>query len=345
MSQDTILPKRKNDHLRINIEEETGSLLSTGLERYRLVHRALPEINFADVKTTTEFLGTKLGAPLLISSMTGGTERTMVINRRLAAAAQQHRLAIGAGSQRAALEDTSTAKTFSVIREEAPDALVFANLGAVQLNESHGIDSCQRAVDMLQANGLFLHLNPLQEALQEEGDTNFFGLLKKIERVCHTLEVPVLVKEVGWGIDVHSAKLLLNAGVQVIDTAGAGGTSWSEVEKHRTGNPILRRTAEAFKDWGHPTAGLLLSLRSEFPDLPLIASGGIRSGIDAAKCIALGANLVGAARPFLLAAAESDTKTSFELEVFIRQMKTAMFASGCKNLEELTASAVIERIP
>lgn len=309
-----------------------------------MIHKALPEINLADIQTDTTFLGTRLNAPVLISSMTGGTEKARILNRQLAIAAEEHRIAIGVGSQRAFVEDPETARSFSIVREAAPNTLIFANLGAVQLNYGYSIDTCRYAVDLLHADGLFLHLNPLQEALQIEGETNFSGLLKKIEAVCHALEVPVLIKEVGWGIDVATTRQLVNAGVQVIDIAGAGGTSWAKVEKIRAGGHMLHEVADAFNNWGIPTADALLSLREAYPKLPIIASGGIRNGVDAAKSIALGADLAGAARPFLLASSQDEYSASQAVEIFLQQLRTAMFVSGCSSLNELRSKPVVESI-
>jgi len=216
---------RKADHIRINLEEDVRSGLTTGLERYHFTHQALPELDLARVETQQALFGKTLRAPLLISSMTGGTEAARLINRTLAAAAQAAGIAMGLGSQRAAIEHPELAHTFQV-REVAPDILLFANLGAVQLNYSYGLDEFRRAVEMIQADALVLHLNALQEAVQPEGDSNFSGLLKKIEAVCRALPVPVIGKEVGWGISEQAARQLASAGIAAIDVAGAGGTSW-----------------------------------------------------------------------------------------------------------------------
>ncbi|MFN3929561.1 MAG: type 2 isopentenyl-diphosphate Delta-isomerase, partial [Thermoflexus sp.] len=225
-----MISQRKADHIRINLEEDVSfGQLTTGFERLRFVHRALPELDLQEVDLSTTFFGKTLKAPLLISSMTGGTEEAGRINRNLAEAAQARGIAMGLGSMRAALERPELLPTFQV-RRYAPDILLFANLGAVQLNYGYTVDHCRRAVELVKADALILHLNPLQEALQPEGDTNFAGLLRKIEAVCKALPVPVVVKEVGWGISEEVARLLADAGVAAIDVAGAGGTSWSQVE-------------------------------------------------------------------------------------------------------------------
>jgi isopentenyl-diphosphate Delta-isomerase len=336
------IESRKADHIRICLEEDVnGRGITTGFERYRLLHQALPEINLADVDTTLTLWGKTLRLPLLISSMTGGAPRAEEINRNLALAAQELGLAMGVGSQRAALKDPQLAPTYQV-RRYAPGILLFANLGAVQLNYSYGVDECRRAVDMIEADALILHLNAMQEAVQPEGDTNFAGLAGKIEQVCRALDVPVIAKEVGWGISAESARMLWEAGVAAIDVAGAGGTSWSQVELHRISDERARLVAEAFADWGIPTADSLLMVREAgVPDgRKLFASGGIRDGIDAAKALALGADLVGIARPFLKAAALSP-ETTVELGTVLRdQLRIAMFGTGAGTLGQLRGKSV-----
>jgi isopentenyl-diphosphate Delta-isomerase len=337
--------QRKQDHLRIVVDEAVCALgVTTGLERYRLVHRALPELDLSAVATRTRFLGHELRAPLLISGMTGGVERGAEINRRLAAAAQAVGCAMGVGSQRVALEDPSVAPTFRV-RDIAPDILLFANLGAVQLNYGYGPDQCRRAVEMIDANVLVLHLNPLQEALQVGGNTNWVGILRGIESVCAKLEAPVIVKEVGWGISADVARQLVDAGVAAIDIGGAGGTSWSEVERHRAPTDQLRRVASAFGAWGIPTADSLVMVRTVAPSVPLIASGGLRSGVEAATAIALGADLVGFAAPLLRAAAVSDTGAHEMLTALVEELRVSMFCCGAGDLGQLKQVAILGEYP
>ncbi|MBP1694772.1 MAG: fni, partial [Chloroflexi bacterium] len=247
MPDSSSIGARKSDHIRINLEEDVRSGVTTGLEGYRFVHRALPDLNLNEVKLSQRLFGKNLLAPILISSMTGGNEEAAAINRLLAEAAQATGIAMGLGSQRAAIEQPDLAPTFQV-RQVAPDILLFANLGAVQLNYDYGIAECQRAVDMIQADALILHLNALQEAVQPEGNTRFAGLIKKIENVCKALPVPVIVKEVGWGFSEQDARCLASAGVSAIDVAGAGGTSWSQVEMYRAKNESQARLAAAFID-------------------------------------------------------------------------------------------------
>ncbi len=325
---------RKSDHIRINLDEDVRSGLTTGLERYAFIHEALPELRLEEVDTSLPLFEHTLSAPLLISSMTGGTQEANRINRRLAQAAQETGIAMGVGSQRAALEDASLQDTYR-LRETAPDIPLFANLGAVQLNYGMGPEDCQKAVDMLQADGLILHLNPLQEAVQPEGDTDFANLAAKIKEVCRSLPVPVIVKEVGWGLSERTARLLVESGVSALDVAGAGGTSWSEVEMHRAETPRQRELAASFIEWGIPTADTLLMVKKVAPDLPIIASGGLRTGIDIAKCIALGAALGGMASPFLKAADISTERTIQVIRTISREIQVAMFATGAADLTQL----------
>ena len=330
--------QRKDDHIRINLDEDVQfPRLTTGLERLRLMHQALPELDLEAVDTRTTIFGRPLGSPLLISSMTGGTERARQINLTLAEAAQSARIALGLGSQRAALEDPTLAITYDV-RRVAPDILLFANLGAVQLNYGYGIDACRRAVDMVQADALILHFNALQEAVQPEGDSRFGGLLARVEAVCRALEVPVVAKEVGWGFSPQAARQLAGAGVAAIDVAGSGGTSWSEVEYHRAPTAQHANVARAFADWGIPTADSLRYVREAAPGLLLFASGGLRDGVDIAKCMALGADLGGMAGPFLKAAAQSVDAVNGLIWELGTQLRVAMFAAGAANIAALKKS-------
>ncbi|MCP5100926.1 MAG: type 2 isopentenyl-diphosphate Delta-isomerase [Chloroflexi bacterium] len=329
--------RRKADHIRINLEEDVFfKKLTNSLEHYFFMHQALPELNLAEIDTTVKLFGKTLKTPLLISSMTGGTEDARSINLTLAAAAQEAGIAMGLGSQRAAIEDESLADTYQV-RHVAPDILLFANLGAVQLNYGYGITQCQRAIDMCKADALILHFNALQEAVQPEGDGNFYNLLPKIEEICKSIPVPVIAKEVGWGFSAYDAKRLAEVGVAAIDVAGAGGTSWSQVEMYRAPTKRHARVAGAFVDWGIPTAVSLKYCRQAAPNLPLIASGGLNNGIDAAKCVALGATLAGFAGHFLRAANKDGTQGVIELaEMITAELRVAMFASGAQNITALS---------
>ena len=325
---------RKADHIRINLDQDVRSRLTTGLEYYRFTHQALPELNLEDVKLELSLFGKELSAPLFISSMTGGTEKAGSINQNLAEAAQETGIPMGVGSQRAALENSSLQGTFQV-RQIAPDILLFANLGAVQLNYGLSVDDCRRAVDMIEADGLILHLNPLMEAVMPEGDTRFAGLLGKIENTCKTLEVPVIVKEVGYGLSNRAAIQLHNAGVKALDIAGAGGTSWTEVEMHRAETDHQRKIASAFADWGIPTAETIKSVHKAVPNLPIFASGGLHNGVDLSKCIALGAMMGGMAGPFLRAAMNSPQAVIDEINRVKKEIQISMFAAGAGDIETL----------
>jgi len=329
------IDQRKADHIKINLEQDVRSALTSGLEHYHFVHEALPELDLNRIDTTVSLFDKKLNAPILISSMTGGTSEAETINLRLAEAAQECCVAMGVGSQRAAIEHPEQARTFQV-RRAAPDILLFANLGAVQLNYGYGLDQCRAAVDMIGADALYLHLNPVQEAVQDGGDVNFEGLAKKIEEVCKKLEVPVIAKEVGWGISERTAKLLADCGVKAIDVAGAGGTSWSQVEMHRAPDEFTRQLAATFVGWGIPTAESILNVRKAVPGMTIFASGGIKDGLDIAKCIALGATLGGMAGNFLKAAAVSTEKAIETMKLIRRQIEVTMFASGAGELKSLT---------
>jgi isopentenyl-diphosphate delta-isomerase len=266
--------------------------------------------------------------------MTGGAEMAHKINQNLAQAAQVHNIAMGLGSQRAGIEKPELAYSYQV-RNVAPDILLFANLGAVQLNYKYGIDQCQRAVDMIEADALILHFNVLQEAVQPEGDTNFAGLLGKVEQICSKISVPVIAKEVGWGFSEQNVRDLVKAGVSAIDVAGAGGTSWSEVEYHRAPTAYHARVAASFADWGIPTSDAVQYAVKGAPNLPVIASGGLRDGIDIAKCIALGATAGGMAGPFLKAADHSIEAVEQLIRETVTQLRISMLCSGAKNISQL----------
>lgn len=335
------IDQRKADHIKINLEQDVRSALTTGLEKYHFIHEALPELDLNRIDTTLNLFGKTLNSPTLVSSMTGGTDEAETINLRLAEAAQECGVAMGVGSQRAAIEHPEQARTFQV-RRAAPDILLFANLGAVQFNYGYGVDECRKAVDMIQANALYLHLNPLQEAVQDAGDTNWVGIAKKIEEVCKKLEVPVIAKEVGWGISEKTAKLLANCGVQAIDVAGAGGTSWSQVEMHRAPDEFTRQLAATFVGWGIPTSDSILNVKKAVPEMTIFASGGLKDGLDIAKCIALGATLGGMAGNFLKAAAVSTEKAVEMMRLTKRQIDVTMFAAGIGTLEELRNTKLVQ---
>jgi isopentenyl-diphosphate delta-isomerase len=320
---------RKAEHIQLALEQRM-QLGGNYFDEYRFEHAALPEIDFDDIDLSLEFLGRRLAAPLLISSMTGGTEAAGLINRNLAAGAELSRIAVGVGSQRKALEDPEKADTFKV-RQAAPSVPLLANLGAVQLNYGLGVRECLQAVEMIEADALILHLNPLQEAIQPEGQRNFAGLLPKIGEIARALPVPVVVKEIGCGISAATARALAGQGIRIIDTAGVGGTSWARIEGARAGDLDL---GEVFAGWGIPTPRSIQEVRSA-GGLTVIASGGIRNGIDVAKAIALGADLAGMAFPFLQAATESPQKVVEKVQRIVQELKICMFCLGVKTLAEL----------
>lgn len=326
--------QRKKEHLELCLDTNSVTVSSgTGLERYRFVHNALPDLDIEEIDLSTTFLGKRLKAPILISSMTGGFDLARQVNRNLAAAAQRLGLAMGVGSQRVAIEEPSVADSFQV-RDVAPGILLLSNLGAVQLNYGYTVEQCRRAVRMIDADGLILHLNVLQEAVQPEGNRNFKGLAGKIEAVCHELEVPVMAKEVGSGISADVAIRLRQAGVKAIDVAGRGGTSWYAVEAKRAAR--RGRPAETtFADWGIPTEEALIAVRQAVPELQLVASGGIRTGLDMAKSIALGADLAALGQPLLVSALESADKVIQFLDGIIHEIKITMLCVGARDLDAL----------
>ena len=336
------IAERKNDHIRINLQEDVESnQVENGFERFRFRHVSLPELDLGAIDTSVTFLGRKLVCPLLISSMTGGTEHTDHINRRLAEAAQERGIAMGVGSQRIMIEDQRGKLQWKFLRQTAPDIPLLANIGIVQLNHGFGLQECQGAVEAIEADALIFHCNALQEAVQPGGNTDWRGLLSKLESLCATLEVPVIVKEVGWGIDGAMAKRLLEAGVWGIDVAGAGGTSWSEVESHRASDAKQFRVAASFREWGMPTAQCLSEMAQVMPlhdssaTCCLIASGGIRTGIDVAKALALGAHMVGMAGPFLRLAMNSTADVIEEIDVIREVLAITMFCTGSGSVSAL----------
>ena len=327
--------QRKSEHIQITLNEKvTGDTITTGFEKVKFIHNALPEINFREISIDTTFLGHDCKTPFLISSMTGGAAFAETINRNLAEAAEERGWGLALGSTRALIESAEHRSSFQV-RKYAPSIPIIANLGAVQLNYGFGVDECLRIIDMTEANALVLHLNSIQEVIQPEGNTNFKNLLKKIERLCSELAVPVGVKEVGWGIDGATAKRLCDAGISFIDVAGAGGTSWSQVEKFRSTSPVKRIAAEAFSDWGIPTVECITSVRGIIGKQPIIASGGIHTGVDGAKAIAIGADIVGFGRSILREATLSTKDVLEAMETRELELRMAMFGIGVATLGEL----------
>jgi isopentenyl-diphosphate delta-isomerase len=324
-----MIDERKQDHLDICIQEkvEAGD---AGFGAIRLSHEVLPEIDFGKLNTETRFLGKKLAYPIIINALTGGVRSATKINRDIAEVAQDYGIGMGVGSQRAAIEKPEMRDTFTV-RDSAPKLpLLIANLGAVQLNYGYGIDECRKAIDMIDADALALHINPLQEVVQPEGDKNFSGLIPKINAIAKELKEPVIAKCVGDGITYSTAKKLK---VDAIDVSGVGGTSWSLVESYRNQGAFKKAGGE-FAGWGVPTAEAIRQLAPL--KKPLIGSGGVRTGIDAAKAIALGADVVGIALPVLRAWAQSSRDgVRAYLDKFTLELKIAMFLTGSKNVKQL----------
>lgn len=337
--KDNVIRSRKEDHIRINLEEDVKSSINTGLDRYYFDHQALPELDLKEIDTNIHIFGKKQEVPIFISSMVGGTERSFEINVRLAQAANQFGIGLGVGSQRIGLDQPERMKFFDV-RKYAPDVLLFANIGAIQLNYGLELVDIQRTIASIEADALIFHLNPLQEALQAEGDTNFSGLLQKMESICRSIDVPVVVKEVGWGISPQVARSLADIGVSAIDVAGAGGTSWSQVEKFRLEPGPVRDTASAFRDWGISTTSSIINVHENIKDIMIFASGGLRSGVDVAKCLALGADYCGFAGKLFRAAAESEKRLYEVIEEIIRGLRVCMFAAGAEDITHIKSTSL-----
>ncbi len=334
---------RKDSHLTLCLEEEVefASQHANGFAALRFDHDALPEVDRGAVVTGVDLLGKRLAAPIVIASMTGGTERAGALNRRLALAAEACQVGMALGSQRKMLADPSTRATFAV-REVAPRLpLVFGNVGAVQLNYGVGAADVQRLVDAIGCDAFFFHLNPLQEAIQPEGDTRFSGLLARLREVVPTVPVPVLLKEVGAGIGRATALKIRELPVAGVETAGVGGTSWSKIESLRTADPVQRSTGELFARWGIPTAESIAICREVLPDKVVIASGGIRNGIEVAKALALGADAVSLALPLLRAAERSADEVVLALRRVIDELRTAMFLTGCSTIADLRTRRLV----
>ncbi len=335
----TSITKRKKDHLKFALSD-TAQVGNTGFDNYRFVHNAAPEVDFEKIDTTTTFLGKKVNYPFFISCMTAGVERGQDINRNLAKAAQKFNIAMGVGSQRIAIEHSEYVKLFKV-RKYAPAIPLIANVGLVQLNYGFGLAEFQKIVDMIEADVLAVHLNPIQEVIQPEGDRNFENLLPKLEKIIKKLSVPIIIKEVGFGLSYEVVKRFYDIGVNIFDTAGWGGTNWAVVEGLR--GKADKQLGELFSNWGIPTtesirmcnefkSKLSTSHRSQ---VTVLGSGGIRTGIDIAKAIRLGSDLVGLAAPFAQAALKSSGEVEKLIERLALETRVAMFGVGAKNVPEL----------
>ncbi|WP_375450029.1 type 2 isopentenyl-diphosphate Delta-isomerase [uncultured Devosia sp.] len=330
-----MLQDRKNEHLDVVLGGHGRSRAQTGFDRIAFEHVALPELDMDDIDLSTVFLGKRINAPLLVSSMTGGPARAADINRNLAIACQELGVALAVGSQRIAIESQELSGLGAELRRYAPDIPLLGNFGAAQLNLGFGVDEARRAVEMIGADALIIHLNPLQEAVQPEGDRNWAGLLAKIENLTLNLGAPVVIKEVGTGISCRIARRLLDVGVSAIDVAGAGGTSWAAVEAERARSPEQAAIARAFVDWGIPTAEAIRTVRAACPEAFIIGSGGIRDGLDVAKAIRLGSDIVGQAAGILEAATRSPEAVVNALSITAAQLRVACFCTGSSNLSAL----------
>lgn len=333
---------RKGQHIDIVLNRDVSARqVSTGLEGVRFEHNALPEIALSDVSLATRFLGRAVGAPLLVSSMTGGTAKAALINENIARACSVLGIAFAVGSQRVALETGAMHGFDRELRRLAPDVPILANFGAAQLKTWNGSDMARRAVDMIDADALIIHLNPLQEAVQSGGDTDWSGLLSAIETVARDVTFPVVVKEVGAGISGRLARKLVDAGVSVIDVAGAGGTSWAAVEAERATTEQLRALGSAFRDWGIPTAHAIRDVRRSCPETTIVASGGLRDGIDCAKAMRLGADMVGIAAGVLRAALDSADLLVDRLSSVTAEMRIVCFCTGSRTIDDLKAAPLV----
>ena len=331
MKEKKMISDRKLEHLLLCKNCEVEYRKKTGFEEIELVHKALPEVNKEEIDISTDFLGKKLDSPFIISAMTGGHPAALTINRELAKAANTLNIGMGVGSQRAAVENPELIPTYSVVREEAPSAFLIGNIGCQQ------IELAEKSIEMIDADALAVHLNPLQEAIQPGGDVTAKGHIQAIKEISKTLKVPVIAKETGAGIKAEDAITLENAGVGAIDIAGAGGTSWAAVETYRAND---RTMGDIFWDWGIPTAASTVEV-TQSVKIPIISSGGIRSGLDAAKALALGANAVGIALPLLKDAYTGHQAVIDKLNKFNEELRVAMFLVGASNIAELRKSDLI----
>jgi len=340
---DTQTAGRKLSHIQTTLHQQVQSHVPTGFDDVRLLHKALPEVDRAEVDLTTEIFGHKLNAPLMIESMTGGTPLAAKINKTLAKVAERLGIAMGVGSQRAGIEDESLAYTFRVARDAAPSIPLFANLGCPQIAREDAVDRARKAVDMIDATGLFIHLNALQESVQFEGETNFRNILQKIKELAGKLPVPVMVKETGAGISKETAQACEKAGVKGINVSGLGGTSWAGVEYYRARAKRLKVQMElgtTFWDWGTPTVPSIVEVANS-TSLKVFASGGVRNGLHIAKAIALGSHYGGLALPMLKSASAGEGAAIGRLQAVIEELRNALFLTGSRNLQELRQAPLI----
>jgi len=337
------IEKRKLRHLRVSLEKEVETDISTGFKDVHLIHRALPEIDLDEVSLDSKFLGKKLAAPLVISAITGGTDEARDINAVLAEVAEEKQIGISVGSQRIAVTQPETVPTFSIVREKAPSTFVMANVGTPQLSLGWGAAEAQTCVDMVEADALALHMNPLQEAVQVDGDTDYRGVYAKIKELSNEISTPLIMKETGAGIAWEDAVKMQNEGASGLEISGVGGTSWSAVEYHiakEVGKKEMEYLGQALWNWGIPTAISVVEASNK-TKLEIIASGGLRTGVEVVKSIALGASLGGMAKPFLEKAVEGREALSDHVDHILREIKVVMFLLGAKNVKELGKVPVV----
>lgn len=333
---DDVIRDRKDQHLDVVLSGGGRHARDAGFDAIRFVHEALPDLDHAKIDLGVDFLGRRLKAPFLISSMTGGPSRAEAINAHLAEAAQALGIALAVGSQRGALEGGADGGLNASLRDRAPDTPILANIGAAQLTQGFGVDQARRVMEMIGADALIVHLNPLQEACQPEGDRDWWGVAAALEALIRRLDAPVVVKETGAGISAATARRLIDMGAAAIDVAGAGGANWGLIEGERATDPADKAHALAFADWGIPTARAIADVRAACPQALIIGSGGIRNGVDAAKAIRLGADIVGQAAGVLEAATQSSEAVIAHFEGLARQLRTTCFVTGSANLDTLT---------
>lgn len=336
--------RRKLDHIRISLNQNVQARnATTGFEDIRFVHKALPEIDRSEIDLSTNVFGHKFSAPLIAGAITGGTEEAEKINATIAEAVEKLGLGMGVGSQRAALEDKKHARTFSIARKKAPTAFLIANIGGIQLVNGYGLKEVKRAIDMIEANAMAIHLNALQETAQLEGQTNFQGILESIGKLTQDLDKPTIVKETGAGIAAEEAKKLEHAGIEGIDVSGAGGTSFAAVEYYRA--KARKKTSQrglgaVFWDWGIPTAASIVEV-SQTVKIPVIGSGGIRCGVDIAKSLALGASLTSLSQPILQSAVLGVRETVDTLSLLIEELRNVMFLVGASSIAQLRKAPIV----
>ncbi|MBA7573848.1 Isopentenyl-diphosphate delta-isomerase [subsurface metagenome] len=345
MEKDKEIFQRKDDHIKISINENINSRNTTWLEYVRFVHNSLPEINLKDIDITMEFLGKQINAPLIIGSLTGGTKLGLEINKKLAEAAEKYQIPLMVGSQRIQLEHLETSKSFSVVRKSAPSIPIIANLGISQLIQMENFTSIEKIIHSIEADALAIHLNPLQEIIQPEGETEFSNALEKISKLNNFLQIPLIIKETGAGLSKNVSNNLIKAGIKYLDVSGLGGTSFAAVEYNRAKdqkNLSKSNIGNTFLDWGIPTAASIIETRAVANDSTIIiGSGGIRNGLEIAKSIAIGADISAIAQPFLKQAFNNSKDVESYIETLISELKSSMFLTGCKKIKDLKKSEYV----